>query len=146
MFIFRQVPGSPKITQAGLIFPKFQLSRRSHHDYCGVTVVPIVQHKGASSLLLIYTESLGASHTIEVLDRQEVEVEESVDAVADAGLLGGVQPGLLDRAGDALLPANVGQDVGLGLDLRALLLVGEELAKLGLVLVVELLEISRFVR
>lgn len=48
-----------------------------------------------------------------MLDGQEVEVEESVDAVADASLLGRVQCGLLDGTGDALLPADVGQGVRL---------------------------------
>lgn len=46
-----------------------------------------------------------------MLHRQEVHIEESVNAICQASLLGLVQFGVLDVAGDALLPANLGEVV-----------------------------------
>lgn len=84
-----------------------------------------------------------------MLHREVVDIEESLDAVGKASLLALVQLVVLDAALDALVPAHLGQAVSFckepksvifytlhfdfsrkrtGLDLRALLLVGEELA------------------
>lgn len=105
---------------------------------------------------------LGSSHVVQVLHSQKVHVEESIDAVGQAALLASVELGVLDAASDALIPADLCQAVcfypsssahklrvsssfgGLltRLDLRSLLLVGEELAEVGLVLVVEPLKVG----
>ncbi len=44
-----------------------------------------------------------------MLYRQMVEVQESVDAVGEAGLLRSVKLRVLDVAGHTLLPASLGQ-------------------------------------
>lgn len=108
---------------------------------------------------------LGSSHVVQVLHGQEVHVEESIDAVGQAALLASIELGVLDAASDALVPADLGQAMcfcspivsaqasgyhhrwgGGGLltrlDLRSLLLVGEELAEVALVLVVEPLKVG----
>jgi hypothetical protein len=77
-----------------------------------------------------------------VLHRKVVDVKKSLDAVGQTCFLGLVELGVLDGTGDALGPAHLRQAVSLGLDLRTLLLVGEKLAKLGAVLVVELLKVG----
>lgn len=82
------------------------------------------------------------AHAVQVLHREVVDIEESLDAVGKASLLALVQLVVLDAALDALVPAHLGQAVGLGLDLRALLLVGEELAQLVAIVVAELLEVG----
>lgn len=49
------------------------------------------------------------AHVVEMLYRQMVEVQESVDAVGEAGLLRSVKLRVLDVAGHTLLPASLGQ-------------------------------------
>lgn len=52
------------------------------------------------------------SHVVEVFHRQEVHVEKSVDAVGKAALLTPVKLVVLDAAGNALGPADLGKAVG----------------------------------
>ena len=54
---------------------------------------------------------LSLPHVAQVLQRHEVDVEEPVDTVGQAALLVLVERAALDAAGDALLPADVGEDV-----------------------------------
>ena len=114
---------------------------------------------------------LTLSHVLEMLHCQEVDIEEPIHAVRQATLFRSIELRVLDAASDTLVPAhlrklvrfwgrqsvslwcrrrrelNVGHAHGhhaerlTRLDLRALLLVGKELAKLDLVGVVELVEI-----
>jgi hypothetical protein len=77
-----------------------------------------------------------------VLQRQEVDIHHSVDAVCQTGLLRTVELSVLNSARNALIPADLGELMGLGLDAGTLLLVLEELADLSLVLVIELLKVE----
>lgn len=54
-----------------------------------------------------------AAHVAQVLHRQEVEVQEAVDAVGQARLLALVQLRALDVARHALFPAHLRELVGL---------------------------------
>lgn len=52
------------------------------------------------------------AHAVQVLHREVVDIEESLDAVGKARLLALVQLVVLDAALDALVPAHLGQAVG----------------------------------
>lgn len=51
------------------------------------------------------------AHAVEVLHCEIVDVKKSLDAVGQACLLGLVELGVLDAAGNALGPAHLGQAV-----------------------------------
>lgn len=53
------------------------------------------------------------AHVLNMLNRQVVEVQKPIHAVRQASLLIPVKLRVLDRTGDALLPAHVGQAVSL---------------------------------
>jgi hypothetical protein len=85
---------------------------------------------------------LTLSHTAKVLHGQDIHVQEPIHTVGQTPLLVLIQRSALHGAGDAFLPACIGEGMGLTLNSCALLLVGDELAELGLVFVVELVKVG----